>query len=412
MTDSHASSPASSQGFSSSFWSANISELFERIAFYGMTPMLVVYLTEARGFDADTAIAIGGNFGLATYGLAAISGFVADSLGYRRALLLAYGLLTLGYALTGQAHSSLAIMGSLLCVALGASLVKPIITGTVQKGCSESRRAIGFSIYYTLVNIGGFLGPNLSAQVRSRFGAELVFVTSAGVGLLALVLVLFFYREPLESDPAPKRRVSEFLGDFGRVVSNPKLVTLFLLVAGWWSMFFAFMNVLPLYLRDDLQVSPWLLGFVPSLESLAVICLQVVVGIAVRKMQPFKAILLAVLLSSGGVALMGVMPLVQFAALGIVIFALGEMIYSAHFYHYLGNIAPKGQVGMYMGFAFLPIALGSFISGQIGGPIANLFRNRLQVPEMMWFGFASVGVVSALGLYLLTRFTKPESHAA
>lgn len=393
------------RGYERSFWAANLSELFERIAFYGMAPMLVVYLTEVRGFSAETAISIGGNFGGVTYGLAALSGFVADWLGYRRALMLAYVSLASGYFLVGRMSTYPAIVGSLLLVAVGASLVKPIITGTVQKTCSEERRAVGFSIYYMLVNVGGFVGPNIATWVRGAAGAQTVFYVSTAACCFALLGVFFAYREPAAAAGEQRRSIGQFFADFAAVLGNGKLVLLFLLVAGWWSMFFQFMNVLPLYLRDDLHVAPRLM-FIPGLGAAAVMCFQVVVGYLVRHLEPFRAVLLALVVSSAGVAIMGIHASVVLAALGVIGFAIGEMIYSAHFYHYLGNIAPAGQTGMYMGFAFLPIALGSFLSGQIGGPVSSYFRESLHAPEMMWFAFASVGLVSAFGLWLLTALTR------
>jgi hypothetical protein len=57
------------RGFSKPFWAANISELFERIAFYGMAPVLVPYLVEVRHFDESAAIRVGGNLGFIVYGL-------------------------------------------------------------------------------------------------------------------------------------------------------------------------------------------------------------------------------------------------------------------------------------------------------------------------------------------------------
>jgi MFS family permease len=100
---------------------------------------------------------------------------------------------------------------------------------------------------------------------------------------------------------------------------------------------------------------------------------------------------------------MGIAPSVVVAGIGIVGFSIGEMIYSAHFYRYLGSIAPKDQIGMYMGFAFLPIALGYFLAGLIGGPIYAFFKETMHAPQMMWFAFAVVGIVSAGGMLLLAR---------
>ena len=396
-----------------SFWTANLSELFERVAFYGMTTILVLFLTKSRGLPNSVAIVVGGYFGLFTYGLAAFSGFLADALGYRRAMLTAYALLAVGYFLVVTVHGMVPILLSLLLVAFGASLIKPSITGTVQKTCTEAQRPLGFSIYYMLVNVGGFIGPNLGGQIRDRAGVEPVFYCSAAAAVLALLLVIFAFKEPAAAAAGAERKhFGAFLRDFGRVLLNGRLMALVLLVAGFWSMFFQFYGPLPLYLTDDLHASSARLGLVISLDAAAVVCLQVLVGYLVRGLAPARAIFLAALVSAAGIAIIGLVPSIWVVAGGILVFAVGEMIYSAHFYRYLGSIAPPDQVGMYMGFAFLPIALGYFLAGLIGGPAYEYFRNTLHRPQLMWFAFAGVGVVAAFGLLLLTRFLKAPAAAS
>ena len=230
-----------------------------------------------------------------------------------------------------------------------------------------------------------------------------MFLCSAGAAVLALLLVLLAFREPAAATGAGERKsFGAFLGDFGRVLANGRLMVLVLLVAGFWSMFFQFYGPLPLYLTDDLHASSGKLGFVVSLDAAAVVCLQVFVGYLVRNLAPARAIFLAALVSAAGIAVICLFPSVIVVAAGILIFAVWEMIYSAHFYRYLGSIAPPDQVGMYMGFAFLPIALGYFLAGLIGGPAYEYFKGTLHRPQLMWFAFAAVGVVAAIGMLLLT----------
>ena len=396
--------------YRASFWTANVSELFERVAFYGMTTILVLFLTKSRGFDNSVAINIGGYFGLFTYGLAAFSGFLADALGYRRAILLAYALLATGYFLAVTVHGTVPILGALLLVAFGASLIKPSITGTVQKTCTEPQRAMGFSIYYTLVNIGGFIGPNLGGQLRDRVGVEAAFYCSTGAVVLAFLLVLVAFKEPVAA-AGERKNFGRFVADFGRVLLNWRLMLLVLMVAGFWSMFYQFYGPLPLYLTDDLHVSTGALGFVISLDALAIVCLQVVVGYFVRNLVAGRAVFIAALVASAGIAVIGLAPSIWFVGAGILVFSFGEMIYSAHFYRYLGSIAPPDQVGMFMGFAFLPIAIGYWLAGLMGGPVYEYFKDTLHQPHLMWFVFAAVGVVAAFGLLLLTATQRREADA-
>lgn len=387
--------------FDRSFWVANVTELFERVAFYATLSMLVLYLTEARGLEAASALRLYGTFGLAVWSLPVLSGFLADLAGYRRSMVLAYALLAAGYLATGAACSYWLLAAALMPVAVGASIIKPVVTGTVQKTCTDELRPVGFSIYYTLVNVGGLAGPLAGARVRELFGVERVFLVSAAASLLALGLAAASFREPAPGEPGASRSPGAFLRDFLVVLGRPRLVLLFLFVAGFWSMFFQCFGVLPLYLRDDLRAAPMLLGLIPSLGAFTIICFQVAVGYVVRGLPAPVALCLAVAISSTGIAAIGLHPSALAAAVGVVVFSLGEMVYSAHFYKYLGDLAPAGQVGMYTGFAFLPIAVGNFLAGQIGGVAVGYFRESLGRPAAMWFAFAGIGLACALGIGLL-----------
>ena len=388
------------RGFSRPFWAANISELFERVAYYGMAPVLVPYLTQERHFDESSAIRIGGNLGFVVYGLTILSGVFADWLGYRRAMLLAYVLLGVGYLGVVSAPAFPLVVISLGAVAFGASIIKPAITGTVQRTCSEDRRPVGFSIYYTLVNIGGFLGPNISGAVAAAAGVAMVFPACAGAIMVALLLVVAFYREGDSGRSTTRRPLGALLRDFGGILATPRLMSLFILVAGFWSLFFQFFGAFTTYLTQDLALSQQRTNFIISLDAALIIFAQVVVGYLVRHWTTARAVWIAAFVGTAGYAVIGSSASAAAAAAGVVVFSIGEMIYSAHFYKYLGSLAPEGQEGMYLGFAFFPIALGSLISGWIGGPIASWARESLHAPQRMFWGFGAVGLVAAIGLWI------------
>src|SRR5437016_11588406 len=80
--------------------------------------------------------------------------------------------------------------------ALGVALVKPSVVGTTARASKENVRSIGYSIYYTLVNIGGALGPYMASYVKNNFGVENVFRIAALSVFLMLFAVLFLFKEP------------------------------------------------------------------------------------------------------------------------------------------------------------------------------------------------------------------------
>ena len=89
--------------FPRTFWFANAAELCERAAFYGMFITLLRYLNKDIGFSDVLAGWLVAGFASILYFLPTFMGILADKIGFRRALILAFALLTVGYALLGLA---------------------------------------------------------------------------------------------------------------------------------------------------------------------------------------------------------------------------------------------------------------------------------------------------------------------
>jgi MFS family permease len=92
---------------------------------------------------------------------------------------------------------------------------------------------------------------------------------------------------------------------------------------------------------------------------------------------------------------MGLLPTVAFTVAAIAMFAIGEGLQSPRYYEYVAALAPKEQVGTYMGFAFLPIAIGTFIAGWSSGYLVKHYveGGNPQAPSM-WLWVGSYGVVA------------------
>ena len=159
-------------GFERAFWVANTTELFERLAYYAASAVLAIYLTEQLHFSKELAGWMMGTFGFVVWLLPVLGGTLADRFGFRRALMFAYLVMTVGYFLLGslsatwmqatrEAISDKWLVFAILMVpALGPAVVKPCVAGTTARASTENVRSIGYSIYYTIVNIGGTLVPS------------------------------------------------------------------------------------------------------------------------------------------------------------------------------------------------------------------------------------------------------------
>src|SRR2546430_8700874 len=93
-------------GFERPFWVANITEIFERLSYYGAFASLALYLQEKLNFSAEQTGTLSGIFGGMVWFLAIFGGAGADRLGFRRALSIAYLILAVAYFLIGSIGAS------------------------------------------------------------------------------------------------------------------------------------------------------------------------------------------------------------------------------------------------------------------------------------------------------------------
>ena len=103
------------------------------------------------------------------------------------------------------------------------------------------------------------------------------------------------------------------------------------------------------------------------------------------------------------------MPTGLGAVLTLVAVALGEIMLSPRYYDYVSRLAPEGQQGTYMGFAFLPLGIGSFIGGAFGGFLIHYFGEVKHEPAGMWWIIIGVGVLTAVLLLAYDKLMMPKT---
>lgn len=410
-------------GFERPFWVANITELFERLSYYAAFAVIARYLHENLKFSSTEASTLASQFGTWVWVLAIFGGTVADRLGFRRALSLAYLILSGAYFTLGSLGAPwlAPIRGAipltplvtivLILPALGVAMVKPCVVGTTARASKENVRSIGYSIYYTLVNIGGAAGPLTASWVQTHMTVENVFRVAALSVFLMFFAVLLLFKEPKRSDEVQAKSLSETLRNFGTVISNPRFMLFLLIFSGYWIVYWQEFLSLPIYVHDYINPDTDTARML-STGPILVIALTVAIGVLMRKVPAFRAVTLGTLISALAWILLIVHPSVVTAYMTLGIVALGEIILSPRYYEYVSLLAPPGQQGTYMGFAFLPIGIGAFIGGPFGGALLHHFGEVQHQPGRIWMAVAAVGLITALLLWIYDRMVMPASAAA
>jgi len=449
-------------GFERPFWVANISEIFERLSYYGAFASLALYLQERLNFSTEQTGTLTGIFGGMVWFLAIFGGAAADRLGFRRALSSAYLILAVAYFLIGSIGApwlapvrnavplSLFVGFILILPALGIALVKPCVVGTTARASKENVRSIGYSIYYTMVNVGGAAGPYFASWAHRHLGVENVYRLAAVSVFAMFFFVLLFFREPHKPGDAPPPSIATVARNFCTVVGNYRLVLPVLMVAlvlrialwvypslsvpwwiwvgllalvlagiskfmwflvlftGYWIVFWQQYISLPGYIHG--YISPHAdVEIILVTDGLTVICLTLAVNFLTRKIPAFQAVMLGTVITSLSWLILAFRPTVWAAVLSLFVLALGEIIQQPRYYEYISRLAPPGQQGTYMGFAFLPIGIGSLIGGWFGGTLVHYFGEVVHKPERIWWCVSAVGMVTSALLWIYDKSVKTKS---
>ena len=452
-------------GFERPFWIANLTEIFERLSYYGAFASLALYLQERLNFSTEQTGTLTGIFGGMVWFLAIFGGAVADRIGFRRALSTAYLILAVAYFLIGSIAAPwlapvrntvplVLFVGVILALpALGIAMVKPCVVGTTARASKENVRSIGYSIYYTMVNIGGAAGPFLASWAHRKFGVENVYRLAALSVFAAFFVVLMFFREPRKVGDAPPPSIATVARNFCVVVGKAWLVLPVLGVAlllriaeivysnlsvPWWvwvallalvlagiSRFMWFLVLFTgywvVFWQQYISLPGYIHGYINSnadvelilvTDGLTVICLTLAINYLTRKIPAFQAVILGTVITSASWLILAFWPTVAGAITSLIVLALGEIIQSPRYYEYISRLAPPGQQGTYMGFAFLPIGIGSLIGGWFGGTLVHHFGEVTHQPVRIWWSITAVGIATAIVLWIYDRVVGAGAETA
>jgi dipeptide/tripeptide permease len=210
------------------------------------------------------------------------------------------------------------------------------------------------------------------------------------------------------------------------VLGNLRFMAFLLIFSGFWVMFWQEFIALPLFIRGYVNANADV-DLLTTVDPLAVILFQILISYLTRKAKPFPAMTAGILITSlswlilaicdlrwqiqttlhVGSWTMPIQGLPVYATIALVVLAIGEMVQSPRYYEYVSRLAPPGQQGTFMGFSFLPIAIGFVVAGQIGGRLVNYYGEVLHRPNQLWFVIAGVGVLTTVLMWIYDKVIKP-----
>ena len=418
------------KSFTRNFWVVIIMEFFERGSYYGVASVLSVYLVMSvadggLGFSKESVGLMNSVTRPLLYFLPILSGGIADRFGYKKTLMFAFIVKSLGYFLTSLATAYCLVFMSLLLMTIGAGFFKPIISGTIARTTDEKNSSLGFGIYYWSINLGAFIFPLILIPILKNISWSLIFIMAAvGTGWL-IFLNLFAYKEP--DKPQSSKSVLETLKGVVLVLKDFRFILMIVIYSGFWILYFQMFDTVLWYLKDYMDMTPVdnvvnaFLGIfvnnpnwkfdaehVTVINALTIIILQLFVSSIVKNKKALPTMIVGIALGTIGMGMLAISTYAWVFMAGMIIFSIGEMTAHPKFISYVGLIAPADKKALYLGYSFLYGVIGSGIGGVLGANLYVHFVDNLKSPGTLWFIFSLIGVATIIGLMLFNKFLAPK----
>jgi proton-dependent oligopeptide transporter, POT family len=274
-----------------------------------------------------------------------------------------------------------------------------------------------------------------SARAETGESLSYIFAVAACASVAAFFVVMVFYKDPpvaAGTPVRPRRSVGRILLDMVLVLRNGRFTLFLILMSGFFFVYNQVYNVLPLYAKRVVEPSP-AMDLYTAANPFVIVCLQLAITQYFGKVKAIRSIVVGTVIigvsmiinvypiyASGGTRALvaNALPLGSvFVILTVALIAFGELFTSARMYEYIGSLAPKGQEGLFLGYANLPLALGSLAGGPAGAFIFNgiMARGATTRPDGLlelvpaqnalgWIVLMGIGFLSALAMWLFNRW--------
>ncbi len=397
------------------FWLVGGMEMVERIAYYGVKTSSSLYATApisegGLGITMDKFGTILGLWAFIQTFVPVLSGGISDRIGYKETIFISTVVKIAGYLLMAFFPTYYGFMGGAVLLAAGTGIFKPGIQGTLANATSRNNSSMAWGIFYQIVNIGGFIGPLLAAHLRQLSWQNVFFACAAIISLNFLFLLT--YKEPKKEERlAQQEKVKS--GEIKqealwvsalKELKKPLVFWYMIVFSGFWFMFNALFDVLPVHIRDWVDTSVivrdlfgaegtqnglaqfWLglsndgMRVMPegilNLNSALIMTTCFLFAAISGRFRVMTSMLIGAVASVVSMIFLGSTVAAWFTVLAIFVFSVGEMLLSPKKNEFMANIAPEGKKAMYLGFVMLPQGIGWTLEGKFGPKLYDIFASK------------------------------------
>jgi len=408
-------------------WTVYAMKFLESVAYFAIWTLLVIFLSDDHGFSDEAAGSVAGTWLTAVSLVVFLSGFVADGLGIRRALLIAALSTAVGRGLLAFAGGPSSIYLALALSVWGIACMKPTMNAAVRTYSKPETVSFAFSLYYVLMNLGSLSQGPLITEFRRWFAgghsiagirfssSQMVFLVGAVVSCINVLLALSLREDAPKAD-APKATRSPLAIAKGVLGERSFWVFMgFIALLTFVRLIFQHAHLTwPKYtIREFGAEFPF--AYYWSINPAMIIVLTPIVTVITRRFAPYPVIVFGATISAISVFAMALSTTVFASVVFIVLLSIGEALWSPRLYEYTATIAPRGREASYMGLAEVPLFLAKPLVGYLSGYLLNKYcpTSGPRDSTQMWLVIGLMTIAAPVVMLLFRRRieARPEPSA-
>ena len=361
-------------------------------------PFLVLYLTNELGFSASRAGLALGVYGVGAIIAAPLAGRLSDRIGpmpVMRMSLILSGLLLFVFPL---ARSFATVLIVTLAWAIVTELFRPANLAIIADIVPVEQLKPAYALSRLAINVGMSIGPAAAGFIAAKSYSWIFVVDGITTVAAAIVLIITPFHTPHRVAPA------EGSGSLiNTLVLDDRRMVLFLsalFITG--IVFFQIEGPLPLFLVQDLKLSPAFYGGLFTLNTIMIVFMEVPLNAATAHWPHRRGLAIGAFLLAAGSGAFGFAGGPVVIVLGMMIWTFGEMMLFPQASAYVAEIAPAARGGEYMGAYSLAFSLAFAFA-----PWAGTSGYANYGARALWVAVFAVGFVSAV---MMARVTTGQAR--
>lgn len=399
-------------GFRFGYWMLCGIEMFERLAYFLVRSVVAVYIMQADDpgglhFTAAQKGTIFAWWFVFQSVLPMFTGGYADRYGYKKTIAFSVTMNIIGYLMMATLRTYYGFFAGVLVLATGTAFFKPGLQGSLAQNVDKNNSSLGWGIFYWIVNVGSLVGHAIAGILQRGPGWKAIFLSAAGFTALNY-LMLFTFKD----FPSGASKTESPWQVFKRTMVNifePRLIVWLLIMACFWLMMYQLWDLHPNFLTDW-NDSSGVASVVPkflsvetdrgwqvlqqnmlALNATLIVLFMIPVSWMVRRLRTLEAMVLGMLIATGGIIVAGFTQSGWIFLLGVVFFSAGEMLTGPKKNEYLGLIAPPGKKGLYLGYVNIPVGIGGFFGSKLAGHLYGHYGDKAVLAQKYLFEHTPLG---------------------